>query len=335
MSETLGYSKRKSYICIARIRHASRRTAYQGGTFFIYTFMDYTNSPLEVPALIQTLKDRGLSITDDNKALAFLENVSYFRFRTYLRPMEQDTVMHQYKSGASFGKAVSLYLFDTRLRMLIFSAIQQIEVSLRAKIINHFSLSHGAFWFIQPELATDKHKFTENLSTLERELQRSKDEFIKEHCVKYGKEGYPPAWKILELVSFGCLTKLYFNFADTTIKKKIARSYGVPQHEMLESWMKAVNALRNACAHHERIWNRVMPVIPQLPATLRNTWITDKPQMANRFYAVFCCLIYWLNAIKPENTLVQDFKSLLQEFPNVDTTAMGFTTNWKEDPFWL
>ena len=288
MSETLGYSKRKSYICIARIRHASRRTAYQGGTFFIYTFMDYTNSPLEVPALIQTLKDRGLSITDDNKALAFLENVSYFRFRTYLRPMEQDTVMHQYKSGASFGKAVSLYLFDTRLRMLIFSAIQQIEVSLRAKIINHFSLSHGAFWFIQPELATDKHKFTENLSTLERELQRSKDEFIKEHCVKYGKEGYPPAWKILELVSFGCLTKLYFNFADTTIKKKIARSYGVPQHEMLESWMKAVNALRNACAHHERIWNRVMPVIPQLPATLRNTWITDKPQMANRFYAVFC-----------------------------------------------
>lgn len=148
MSETLGYSKRKSYICIARIRHASRRTAYQGGTFFIYTFMDYTNSPLEVPALIQTLKDRGLSITDDNKALAFLENVSYFRFRTYLRPMEQDTVTHQYKSGASFGKAVSLYLFDTRLRMLIFSAIQQIEVSLRAKIINHFSLSHGAFWFI-------------------------------------------------------------------------------------------------------------------------------------------------------------------------------------------
>ncbi|MCS2507781.1 Abi family protein [Phocaeicola vulgatus] len=86
-----------------------------------------------------------------------------FRFRTYLRPMEQDTVMHQYKSGASFDKAVSLYLFDTRLRMLVFSAIQQIEVSLRAKIINHFSLSHGAFWFIQPELATDKHKFTENL----------------------------------------------------------------------------------------------------------------------------------------------------------------------------
>ena len=105
--------------------------------------MDYTNSPLEVPALIQTLKDRGLSITDDNKALAFLENVSYFRFRTYLRPMEQDTVMHQYKSGASFGKAVSLYLFDTRLRMLIFSAKLLQKSEMRKDIV--IELSYKGF----------------------------------------------------------------------------------------------------------------------------------------------------------------------------------------------
>lgn len=55
--------------------------------------------------------------------------------------------------------------------------------------------------------------------------------------------------------------------------------------------------------------------------------------MANRFYAVFCCLIYWLNAIEPENTLVQDFKSLLQEFPNVDTTAMALPQIGKKTHF--
>ena len=108
----------------------------------------------------------------------------------------------------------------------------------------------------------------------------------------------------------------------------------VPQHEILESWMKSINALRNACAHHERIWNRVMPVIPQLPNTLRNSWITTKPQSSNRFYAVFCCLIYWLNSIDPQNTLIQDFKHLVQIYPNVDTAAMGFPQNWKEEPFW-
>lgn len=45
--------------------------------------------------------------------------------------------------------------------------------------------------------------------------------------------------------------------------------------------------------------------------------------------------IYWLNAIKPENSLVQDFKLLLQKFPNVDTSAIGFIANWKEASFWL
>ena len=97
------------------------------------------------------------------------------------RPMEQPGIL-KYKADASFDKAVSLYEFDSKLRLLIFSAIQVIEISLRSKVINRFSLTHGAFWFMNPDMATDKHKFTENLGTLERELQRSKDDFIKEHC---------------------------------------------------------------------------------------------------------------------------------------------------------
>lgn len=295
--------------------------------------MIYTNPPLDIPALLSVLKNKGLKITDERKAEKFLENVSYFRFDAYLRPMEQPG-MPKYKADASFDKAVSLYEFDSKLRLLIFSAIQTIEVSLRSKIINRFSLAHGAFWFMNPDMAVDKHKFTENLGALERELQRSKDDFIKEHYDKYGKEGYPPAWKPLDLASFGCLTKLYFNFADTPVKKKIARSYGIPQHEILESWMKAINALRNACAHHGRIWNRIMPVMPQLPASLKQPWITDRPKIANRFYAVFCCVAYWLNAIQPDNTLANDFKVLLASHPNVDITAMGFPPQWGNEDLW-
>lgn len=296
--------------------------------------MNYTNPPLGIPDLIAVLKAKGLEIADEKKAESFLENVSYFRFDAYLRPMERTDGHAGFKPGASFEKAVSLYEFDSRLRLLVFSAIQKIEVSLRSKIINRFSLAHGAFWFMDAEKAVDKHKFTENLGTLERELQRSKDDFIKEHYEKYGKDSFPPAWKLLDLASFGCLTKLYFNFADIPIKKKIARSYGVPQHEILESWMKAVNALRNACAHHGRIWNRAMPVMPQMPVSLRQAWIADRPQVANRFYAVFCCMAYWLNAVAPDNTLAADFKNLLTEYPNVDTAAMGFPPRWKEEDLW-
>ena len=297
--------------------------------------MRYTNPPLDAYTLLANLKDKGLAIEDEEKAIAFLGHVSYFRFAAYLRPFKMNDSAERYKQTASFEKAVALYDFDAKLRMLLFSTIQQIEISLRSKIINQFSLVHGAFWFSDSELAIDKHKFTENLSTLDRELQRSKDDFIKEHTAKYGKEDFPPAWKLIDLTSFGCLTKLFFNFTDESVKKKIARSYGVPQQEILESWMKAINALRNCCAHHGRIWNRTMPVMPKMPSRLRQPWIANKPLIANKLYSVLCCLIYWTNTIDPQNGLNQKFKGLLNEYPMVDVAAMGFPEGWQEETIWL
>ena len=294
--------------------------------------MKYSNLPLDIIDIIKQLKSRGLSITNENDATTLLENISYFRLATYLRPMEMDTC-HNYKSGSTFENAVSLYYFDAQLRHLIFGAIQKIEISLRAKMINIISLQYGAMWFIDSNLAIDKHKFSDNLSTLERELNRSKEEFIKDHITKYGKEEYPPVWKLLELASFGCLTKLYFNFSDNKLKKNIARSYKVPQHEILESWMKSLNVLRNACAHHSRVWNRTMAVMPQLPNTLNEDWISTKPS-ANKLYAILCCLQYWLNAIDSKNTFKVELIALLTNYPNVDTTAMGFPKDWEKELLW-
>ena len=276
--------------------------------------MIYTSPPLSTTTLIANLKTDGLSVNDENFAEDFLNNVSYFRFNAYLRPFEDVNGSIRFKPNATFDKAVALYLFDAEFRNLLFSAIQLVEISLRSKtqvsdlerafnppflymkleskIINQFSLAHGAFWFIDSTMAIDKHKYSENLSTSERELSRSKDDFIQEHYDKYGREDFPPAWKLLDLTSFGTLTKLYFNFADRRVKKAIARSYGVPQHEILESWMKAVNTLRNSCAHHNRVWNRIMPVMPQIPLTLRNAWISSRPSNSNRLYAVLYALFF-------------------------------------------
>jgi abortive infection bacteriophage resistance protein len=296
--------------------------------------MRYTNPPLDAYTLLANLKDKGLAIEDEEKAIAFLGHVSYFRFAAYLRPFKMNDDTGHFKPTATFGKAVALYEFDAKLRMLLFSTIQKIEISLRSKIINQFSLAHGAFWFSASELAVDKHKFTENLSTLDRELQRAKDDFIKEHVAKYGKEDFPPAWKLIDLTSFGCLTKLFFNFTDESVKKKIARSYGVPQQEILESWMKAINALRNCCAHHGRVWNRTMPVMPQMPSRLRQPWIVKRPEVANKLYSVLCCLVYWSNAIDAQNAIVSDFKMLLQQYPMVDDAAMGFPEGWRNESIW-
>ena len=58
--------------------------------------MEYTNPPLDTATLLANLQNEGLAIEDERKAIAFLENVSYFRFAAYLRPLKASD-KHAYK----------------------------------------------------------------------------------------------------------------------------------------------------------------------------------------------------------------------------------------------
>lgn len=296
--------------------------------------MAYTKLPISIVNQIALLKSRGLTFANEGYAAQVLEHISYYRFAAYLRPMESDKVTHQLHPGATFENALALYEFDTKLRALIFDAIQKIEVSLRSKMIHEFSMQHGAFWFFDESCFTDKHRFVESMNVLEKELSRSKDEFIKEHIITYGKTEYPPAWKTLELATFGTTSKLFANFSDTRLKKKVARSYGIPQHEILESWTATIGPLRNCCAHHGRLWNRKFPITPLLPSRMRATWITDLNVPNNKLYAVLCCVAYMFNAIIPNNTFASELSYLIASTPTVSISAMGFPANWKSEPLW-
>ena len=248
--------------------------------------------------------------------------------------MEADKQTHQFKPGSTFENALALYEFDTTLRQLLFSAIQRIEVALRSRIIHHFSMQYGAFWFMEMQLHISEHRFLENLTTLDREVSRSKEEFIKEHFHNYDKPEFPPAWKTLELASFGTLSKLYYNFADKKVKKQIARDFNLPQHEVLESWMRSLAALRNHCAHHARLWNRYLNATPQLSVRLRGLWINNRQVDANKLYAVLCCMVYWLDAMGHGEKFKSDLFQLLSTYPSVDTAAMGFPNDWQNEPLW-
>ena len=322
------------YLCSNKFRHASRRTAYQGGTFALYRFMEYTKQPIDYPQQIQMLKERGLIINGEKRALEQLRIISYFRLANYLRPMEQDKIAHIFKPNSTFENALDLYYFDKELRVLIFRTIQSIEIALRTKIIHHVSLKYGAFWFTDINLCTNQRMFTENLNHIQQELQRSKEDFIQEHFAKYSIPTFPPVWKTLEIVSFGTLSKLYCNLSDTAIKKQIARDFDLPQHLYLESWIKCAAVLRNCIAHHARVWNRRFPLKPQLPKKLPALWIDESHTERVKLYAQLCYLVYLQNSIHPDNTFKQDLFALLEAHPNVDVKAMGFPANWREEPLW-
>ena len=156
-----------------------------GLLLFMGTLRLYTKQALSISEQIELLKSRGLNIADSSKAVKFLGEVSYFRFVQYLRPMEEDKTTHQFKPNSRFEDAVALYNFDIELRDLMFKAVQRLEIALRTNIIQEFSLAHGPFWFFDTSLADDEHKFIENMNSIDRELQRCKEDFIKEHRRNY------------------------------------------------------------------------------------------------------------------------------------------------------
>ena len=294
--------------------------------------MAYNKPALSITDQLTALQQRGLTINDPVQAEQFLNNVSYFRFAAYLRIFELPD--RTFRAGSTFEQAATLYKFDVELRKLLFGAVQRIEIALRSRVIHQFSLAHGPFWFLEASLTIDKPNFAENLATMQREMERAKEEFIKEHTKKYGTTDFPPAWKMLELVSFGCLTRLYRNFADTPTKKRLARSFGVAKYEYLESWMVAINVLRNHCAHHARVWNRNLPNRPQLPRTMRHPWVNVSGIAPTSLYAILCCIVYWLHGIDPQTTFAAELKALLAKYPTVSPSAMGFTQGWEQELLW-
>ena len=300
-----------------------------------YRDMNYTKNALGYTQILTQLKERGLLFKDEEQAIKELSNISYFRIANYLRYFEIDSDRHLYKPDTYFEDAVYIYYFDKKLRSLLFTAIQSIEVSLRTKVIHYVALTHGPFWFSDSALCVNRMMFADNMMTIKREVQRSKEEFIQQHFRKYTSPDVPPVWKTLEVTSFGTLSKLYCNLNDNHIKKQIARQFNLPQHQILESWIKCIVLLRNCLAHHARIWNRRFPQMPQLSSVrLRGAWIDCSRIRPNKLYAQLCCLAYLQDNIHPDNDFKIQVKNLLNDYPAINMHHMGFPDDWERQPLW-
>ena len=152
-----------------------RKASAPGWDFVFYEdkCMRYTKQAISLAEQIKTLHERGLIIEDDAVALEVLEHVSYFRLADYWRPLESDSVTHTFKTDSRFSNIVKCYDFDKELKVLLFSAIQTIEVAVRAKVIKHFSPSFGPFWFMDETKAVNINHFHSNLDHVRAEMHAS------------------------------------------------------------------------------------------------------------------------------------------------------------------
>ena len=298
--------------------------------------MLYEKQEFTIQQHIKQLQNRGLIIDDLSLAEHYLAHVSYYRLAGYWWPMQDDKEQHLFKPNSKFEDVIYLYNFDRELRVLIFDAIEKIEISLRTKLIYHLSHEFDPWWFQNINIFQDSGALIETLANLKEEIDRSKDIFIKEHKKKYKEDlRFPPAWKSLEMTSFGSLSKLYGNLKNT-IKSKdtIAEELGAVNHTYLPSWLQSIAQIRNYCAHHSRLWNKNLPGTPKILSRPPYRWLMDVPTDTQKLYLHLCIIRYMLNIIAPENSFAIKIKELLTKYPSVDPNALGFKPDWRNEVLW-
>ncbi|TRX08266.1 Abi family protein [Flavobacterium gawalongense] len=294
--------------------------------------LPYNKPALTYAQQIQQLQERGLTINNSARANHLLESISYYRLSGYWFPLLADKTNHLFKENSNFDTAFNLYCFDRELRVLVIRELEKIEVSIRAKMIYVLSHQYGAFWYQNPTLFKNHISHSKSLGSLEEEYNRSDEEFIKAFKKKYSDD-LPPSWMLLELTSFGTLSFLFSNLQSNRTKRDIANYFGLSD-TIFGSWMHSIVYLRNVCAHHSRLWNRVMSIQPNIPQSPKKTWLNNTAVPNNKSYFILSMILYLMQTINPKNTIAFRFAALLKKYPNVDVFAMGFPKDWEKENLW-
>ena len=298
----------------------------------------YSKEAISIEQQIKQLIERGLEITEADNAEHYLSNISYYRLAGYWWSMQSDKEKHIFKPNSRFKDVIALYNFDRELRLLLFDIIERIEISLRTKLIYYLSIEFDAWWFQKTELFNNSRELIKTLAALEEEIDRSKDVFIKEHYKKHkDDQRFPPAWKTLEITSFGSLSRLYGNLKPSVKSKdKIAEAFLTVNHTYLPSWLQSISQIRNYCAHHSRLWNKNLPGRPRLLSKPPAAWVVNVPKENEHhmLYIHLCCMKYLLNVVNPGNHFTEKLRELFITYPSVDPKALGIKLEWQSEQLW-
>jgi abortive infection bacteriophage resistance protein len=229
------------------------------------------------------------------------------------------------------------YSFDRQLRLLIMDAVERVEVAvLRTRMVEQFTLQHGPFGYCDLKNFNPKFPKTDYkrlLSEIDDSVSRSREDFVGRFQRKYTSEPRLPLWMAAEVMTFGHLFTFYRNL-NRAEQQTLSSAFNLFP-PVLESWLHTLNFIRNACAHHSRLWNRIMPIRPQLPDQRHHPEWHSPVKFDNlHVFAVLTLLRYLLRYIDPQSDWQAQLENLLAKYSEIPLSWMGFPANWKDSPIW-
>jgi len=313
---------------------------------------EYTKPPLTYDEQVDLLKSRGLLIPDEDRAVRLLSNISYYRLSAYMLPCKEikdGCYMDQFIVGKTWDDVYNLYLFDRKLRLLVFDAIERLEISIRTQIIYQLSHKYGSHWQNNASIFKITHKkdkdgnnididvYKEINKHITEQLNNNKTEvFLQHYRNTYDNPPTPPSWMSVEIMYFNHLSKICSGLKRRSDTSGISNFYCLPP-EIFCSWLHTINYVRNLCAHHARLWNRDFNIVPErLDFSKKLVWISN-PRTVKRkkIYYFLCMLNYLLQTANPTSNFKEKLYGLIDEHKAfVPLQYMGFPDNWQEEKMW-
>lgn len=298
--------------------------------------MKFGKPAVSINDQIELLKHRGVVVADEAYARHHLQFISYYRLKAYWSPFRVNAEVDEdqaFPEGASFNDVLTLYTYDRELRLLVLDAIECVEVALRAQWAYHMAMNYGPHGYLEQRHYAHIARHARAVADLTKEFGRSRDIFAVRYREKYTSPKLPPAWMAGETMSFGLLSKLYGDLKFRSERQAIASPFGLDE-KVFASFIHHISHVRNVCAHHGRLWNRrftLKMTVPKFPRKLHEAMRgADQRYLHN----TLVMLDYLQEIIAPEKAWKKRVVALLEDYPCVDPSSMGFPVCWRRRTAW-
>jgi abortive infection bacteriophage resistance protein len=318
---------------------------------FFMPKVPFTKAAEKHSAHMARITGRGALVADLPAAYSALSRIGYYRLTGYMVDFQtgHQPDPHKFKPGTSFEAFRALYELDRKLRWHVLSAIESIEVALRSALCNRLAWRHGSHWHTNSALFTAKSwpelkrkvaetlEFDLALNCRKLDAKLGIHPFLDHYYDTYSSPAMPPCWMLMELASFGMVTRLLSSLDTTADRKDVAQEFVFPNRvpideAVLVSWLHGLSVLRNRCAHHSRIVNKIHPFAPKATT---NASVVRLFKGGGRLREFLLILSLLSTSVDPKSDWLRRLYFVLDSSSGVNISrATGLSNDWRSDSLW-
>lgn len=207
---------------------------------------------------IQILRDKGLTIDDEDSVKETLLRENYFFLSGYRHLFLDGIKSKQFRKGTNFRELYAMFFFDRQLRYIIFKNLLIIENNLKSIFSYQLSKNYGFKEkdYLKPSNFNTSFEKSRQVNDLLRKIKRQIRVNGGQHAATthyISNYGYIPLWVVVKVLSFGIVCELY-SIMKSSDQEEIANIYNLKVSDLL-SFLPILANYRNLCAHEDILYD--------------------------------------------------------------------------------